>query len=74
MEKVKELEKGDVETKETKAPIKEAGSSFSKEQLLASERFRNERDIVDALLLPDKTYTVEQVEKMIKKYKKGTVR
>ena len=40
MEKVKELEKGDVETKETKAPIKEAGSSFSKEQLLASERFK----------------------------------
>lgn len=74
MEKVKVLEKEDVETKETKAPIKEAGSSFSKEQLLASERFRDERDIVEALLMPDKTYTVEQVKKMIGEYKKGKVR
>ena len=31
---------------------------FSKEQLLAAERFQERKDIVNALLSPDKQYTV----------------
>ena len=38
---------------------------FSKEQLLAAERFQERKDIVNALLSPDKQYTVEAVEQMI---------
>lgn len=47
---------------------------FSKEQLLAAERFQGRRDIVNALLVPDKQYTVETVEQMIEKYMKGQVK
>lgn len=47
---------------------------FSKEQLLAAERFQERKDIVNALLSPDKQYTVESVEQMIEKYMKGQVK
>lgn len=47
---------------------------FSKEQLLAAERFQERKDIVYALLSPDKQYTVEAVEQMIEKYMKGQVK
>ena len=47
---------------------------FSKEQLLAAERFQERKDIVNALLSPDKQYTVEAVEQMIEKYMKGQVK
>lgn len=47
---------------------------FSKEQLLATERFQERKDIVNALLSPDKQYTVEAVEQMIEKYMKGQVK
>lgn len=47
---------------------------FSKEQLLAAERFQERKDIVNALLFPDKQYTVEAVEQMIEKYMKGQVK
>lgn len=47
---------------------------FSKEQLLAAERFQERKDIVNALLSPDKQYTVEAVEQMLEKYMKGQVK
>ena len=47
---------------------------FSKEQLLAAERFQERKEIVNALLSPDKQYTVEAVEQMIEKYMKGQVK
>lgn len=49
-------------------------SSFSKEQLLAAERFQGRKDILNALLSPDEQYTVETVEQMIEKYMKGQVK
>lgn len=49
-------------------------SSFSKEQLLAAERFQGRKDIVNTLLSPNKQYTVETVEQMIEKYMKGQVK
>lgn len=48
--------------------------SFSKEQLLAAEKFQDRKDIVNTLLSPDKQYTVETVEQMIEKYMKGQVK
>lgn len=47
---------------------------FSKEQLLAAERFQGRKDIVNTLLSPDKQYTVETVEQEISKYMKGQVK
>lgn len=55
-------------TKKEKAVAAELENLFSKEQLLSAERFQDRRDIVNALLSPDKQYTVETVEEMIKKY------
>lgn len=48
-------------------------SLFLKEQLLSAERFRDRKDIVNALLSPDREYTIADVEQMIEKYMKGTV-
>lgn len=53
---------------------KKTERSFSREQLLAAERFQGRRDIVNALLSPDKQYTVEAVEQKISKYMKGQVK
>ena len=54
--------------------VKETGKRFSKEQLLASERFRERRDIVDALLDNGRQYTVKDVEEAIGRYMKGRVK
>lgn len=57
---------------QTAEPIKAA--TFSKEQLLAAERFHGRRDIVNALLAEGGQYTIAEVEKMIADYMKGLVR
>ena len=51
-----------------------AENRFSKEQILSSKRFCEKKDIVEALLTPEKQYTVKEVEEIIEKYKKGKVR
>ena len=47
---------------------------FSKEQILASTRFANRRDLVDALLDEDKSYTMKTVDNLVEKYMKGQVK
>lgn len=62
--------------KETLTAANEPGkieSLFSKEQLLAAERFQGKRDIVNALLSSDKQYTISAVEQMVEKYMKREV-
>ena len=58
----------------TAARSEQTEPMFSKEQILASARFTNRRDLVDALLDKDKSYTIETVDNMIEKYKKGQVK
>lgn len=60
--------------KTTKTAAKEAEVKFSKNQLLAAKRFSGKRDILEALLSDDETYTVKTVEQMIEKYMKGKVK
>jgi hypothetical protein len=48
-------------------------NEFSKEQILASEKYANRRDLVDALLDESKKYTMEAVQKLIDGYMKGKV-
>lgn len=61
-----------------KADVKsEADSSeklFEKEQLIASERFWDKRDLLSALLRENKLYSVSQAEEMINIYMKGKVK
>ena len=59
---------------EDKLPTEKAESLFSKEQLLAAERFQRKRDVINATLEPDKKYTIKTVEQMIEKYMKGQVK
>ena len=47
---------------------------FTKESLMNSMRFRNERDLVSALLTDGKEYAISEVEEMIMKYMKGKVK
>lgn len=49
-------------------------NKFSKEQLIASSRFRDRRDIMEALLETGKLYTVKAVEEKIESYMKGKVK
>lgn len=61
----------------TKTAAKEAEkveNKFSKNQLLAAKRFSGKRDILEALLSNDETYTVKTVEQMIEDYMKGKVK
>ncbi len=52
----------------------QGGGAFTKEQLLSSERFRDRRDLLNALLKGDKLYSVSQAEGMIEIYMKGKVK
>ena len=52
----------------------EAAAEYTKAQLLASKRYANRRDLINALLADDKTYTTDKVDALIEKYLKGKVR
>ena len=47
---------------------------FTKEQILKSVMFENRRDLLTALLVDDKTYTLDAVNKILDKYMKGKVK
>lgn len=54
--------------------VKQAEPQFDKEQILASERYKGKRDLVDALLDEKKKYTLETVDNLIENYRKGQVK
>ena len=61
-------------TTEAVAKSEQTEPVFSKEQILASDRYANRRDLVDALLDEDKSYTIETVDNLVEKYMKGQVK
>lgn len=58
----------------SKGQPKQAEPEFGKEQILASERYKEKRDLVDALLDEKRKYTLETVDRMIETYQKGQVK
>lgn len=59
----------------TKTPdeVKQAAAAtaeleYSKQQLLTSQRYAHRRDLIGALLVDGKTYTIKGVDKLIKDY------
>lgn len=54
--------------------VQSAPSEFTKEQLLASVRYHNRRDLLNALLDKDKKYTIDEVDKLISGFMKGKVK
>ncbi len=59
------MAKAKLETKEVK---------FSKEQILKSKKYENERDVINALLKEDKKYSFSDIDKLINDFMKGKVR
>ncbi len=48
-------------------------SVYTKEQLLASTKYANRRDVISALLDDGKTYTLDKVDALIDQFMKGKV-
>lgn len=55
------------------AGLKKTENSFSKVQLLTSDKYKNNADLINALL-EDKEYTFTEVDKKIDEFKKGMVK
>lgn len=53
--------------------VKGAIATYTKDQLAASKRYANRRDIISALLVDGETYTLDEVEALIDKFMKGKV-
>ena len=58
--------------KAEKKEVKE--NKFSKEQLLKSQKYKDERDLINALLKEDKKYSLSDVDKLIDDFMKGKVK
>lgn len=56
-----------------KTPAVEQAPTFSKDQLLRSQKYAKRRDLLDALLENGKEYTLEAVDSKIEKFMKGPV-
>lgn len=54
--------------------VRKGAPIFSKEQLVSSERFRERRDILEALLRENEMYTIEAAEEKIENYMKSEVK
>lgn len=46
---------------------------FIKEQILASNKYENRRDVLEAILEDNGVYTIEQVDSLLEKFMKGKV-
>ena len=53
---------------------KNALKEFTKDQILASEKYRGRRDLLTALLDEKKMYTTDVVDKMIETFMRGEVK
>lgn len=59
--------------KETKKEVKEvAEEKYTKEQIVNSKTFINNRDLLNAVL-ENKSYSKKEINEIIKKYRKGKV-
>lgn len=59
--------------KETKKEVKKvAEEKYTKEQIVKSKTFINNRDLLNAVL-ENKSYSKKEINEIIKKYKKGKV-
>jgi hypothetical protein len=47
---------------------------FTKEQILASSKYSNRRDVLGAILSDNDTYTFEKVDSLLEKFMKGKVK
>lgn len=55
-----------------KKTVKE--DKYPKVQLVNSDKFKHNRDLVSVLLKDGKEYSIDEVDKLIEKYMKGSVK
>lgn len=51
-----------------------AVTKYTKEQLIGSERYRNRRDLLGALLKDGEVYTLHDADTLLSNYMKGKVK
>ena len=56
------------------APAAAAAATYTVDQLAASKRYANRRDLIRALLDSGKRYTLDEVDRLIESYMKGQVK
>ena len=49
-------------------------STFTKEQILKSKNYRHKRDLINALLVNGRSYTLKNVDEMIENFLKGAAK
>ena len=49
-------------------------TAYTKEQILKSKKYREKRDLINALLVNGRSYTLNTVDDMIEKFLKGEVK
>lgn len=54
-------------------PSEQASAGYTKDQLLASGRFKGRRDVLNVVLSDEKTYSAPEAEELIDKFLKGEV-
>ena len=59
------------QAKTTNSEKATGAATYKKEQLVASKKYANRRDIIMALLEDGKAYTLNEVDGLIEKYMKG---
>ena len=57
----------------TKTTEKKQETVFTKEQILASNKYADRRDVLGAILKDGCTYTFEKVDSLLEKFMKGKV-
>lgn len=57
----------------TNKAIEDQAPKYSLEQLKASKRYVNRRDLISALLEPGRAYTLNEVDTLIEEFMKGKV-
>ena len=51
----------------------EAVLAYSKEQIIASKKYENRRDVLGVILIDGEKYTLEKVDSLLDKFMKGKV-
>lgn len=54
---------------ETESPV-----TFTKQQLVASKKYAEKRDLINALLADDRSYSMAEVEEILSGFLKGKVK
>lgn len=67
------MPKNDNKTESKVIENKTMENKFTKEQLVNSQKFRQYKDLLQAILKENKQYTLKQIDEEIKKFMKGKV-